>query len=509
MAVELRTPLKTLRPTIVFLVVVACSVVICAFGWLSGPVYAQPADSPDDASGVDSLTGGGVDDPSFGPLLIIEDIEIAGNESTADRVILRLLPIARGDILRAGDPRFQRARFKLLATGYFRDVELEPRKGSKRGHVVLVVRVKERGTVVLNSLYFGTSRSTPWWAGMDITERNFYGTGLGVGVGGVYAGRGDIDGAREQWALTFRLINSTIGGSRYGTHANALYTQANEPFRVSGKPSSDLATDFATFDYSRLSFKGGVSVDLSPNSQLVIDGRAEWIDAEPPLAPTRVLEDGKVVPVELGILPGRSRVITGSIGFERDTRTDPVLPFNGSKLIFLGEVGASWLGGNYDYAVALARYEHWWPVRSKKHVVSVHLTGGLVLGEAPLFDQLHVSDFNRLLPPRAFGLVLSNQPSPDFLDVGADDTTYGDVGFSAVAEYSYQLFRERFHVYGGDLFVGAGFWGLARSEDFRVRDRAIYRAIPVDLILDAGLRIDTEIGIFELTFANALGRVPL
>jgi hypothetical protein len=32
--------------------------------------------------------------------------------------------------------------------------------------------------------------------------------------------------------------------------------------------------------------------------------------------------------------------------------------------------------------------------------------------------------------------------------------------------------------------------------------------MPVDLVLDAGLRIDTELGIFEFTIANALGRVP-
>jgi len=32
-------------------------------------------------------------------------------------------------------------------------------------------------------------------------------------------------------------------------------------------------------------------------------------------------------------------------------------------------------------------------------------------------------------------------------------------------------------------------------------------ALPIDLYADAGIRLDTDIGIFELTLANALGRV--
>jgi len=445
-----------------------------------------------------------VDDASFGPILTIEAIEVAGNESTAEQVILRLLPIAVGERLRAGDPRFQRARFKLLATGYFREVELVPRRGSERGKVILGVQVKERGTVVLENLYFGTSVSTPWWVGLDITERNFFGTGLGVGLGGVYGASSEITGSRDQWALTLRLANTALLGSRYGIHGSVLYAQASEAFRVSGDPADALAEDFAAFDYSRLGFTGGVGVDLSATLHLRADARVEWVDAELPDVPLRELQDGSMIPVDVGLEAGSSRVITASFGLDRDTRTDPVLPFNGSRLLFLAEVGGWWLGSSYDFAVGLARYQHWWPVVGKKHVVSVHLTGGLVLGTAPLPDRLHVSDFNRLLPPRAFGMVLSTQPSPDLLGVGADDASYGQAGGSLVWEYSYQLFRERFRVYGGDLFVGAGIWALSH-DDREVRDRDL----PVDVFLDAGLRIDTEIGIFELTFANALGRVPL
>ena len=52
----------------------------------------------------------------------------------------------------------------------------------------------------------------------------------------------------------------------------------------------------------------------------------------------------------------------------------------------------------------------------------------------------------------------------------SDSKTVGspiEAGGSAVVEYTYQLFRGRFGVYGGDLFVGAGLWALwyAHRED--------------------------------------------
>jgi hypothetical protein len=121
---------------------------------------------------------------------------------------------------------------------------------------------------------------------------------------------------------------------------------------------------------------------------------------------------------------------------------------------------------------------------------------------------MHASDMNRMLTPRALGMVVSTQTSRDFLGTNTEDVTYGEVGGSVGVEYSYQWFRRRRHVYGGDLFIGAGLWSLARRSELDTRDTSLYRALPIDLWFDAGLRLDTEIGIFELTIANALGRVP-
>lgn len=440
-------------------------------------------------------------DASFGPLLTIEAIEISGNTSTARGLILSALPIATGEALRAGDPRFRRARFRLLATGYFREVGLALRKGSRPGYVILTVRVKERGTVILNSLHFGTSSATPWWAGMDLSERNLLGTGVGLGFGGMITGRGDIDGARRQHALELHVDAPSLAGRRLGAHARALRVRAAEPVQVRAAPENAAPEDFCTLPYTRTGGRAGVGTEISPLAHVGVDLRVERVDAELPAGqPACRLADGTPGPDEVDLAPGRSWLVSAIVGFDRDRRPDPILPDRGDRLLLLLEAGRYGPDADNEFLLLLARYGRWWPIRAPQHALSLHLTGGLVLGQAPRFDRLHVVDFNRLLTPRAYGLIVSTTPPLDVLDTGADELTYGDLGGSAVVEYSYRLFRSNRYVYGGKLFVGAGVWGLAERAG---------GAAAVDLLLDAGLRVDTEIGIFELSFANALGRIPL
>jgi hypothetical protein len=448
------------------------------------------------------------DPDAIGPVIVIEDIEVVGNRSTLTEVILRALPVRAGDALRAGDPRLRDARWKLLALGFFRDVTLGLRKGSARGHVVLTVTVVERGTIVLNRLWFGTSESSPWWAGLDVGERNFLGTGLAVGGGFVYAGNGDIEGSRDQWAAELRVADASLFGSRYGVRGSFTWVHGSEPFRTGGAADDDAAENFDAFSFQRSVVRGGVTWDVVGTTRLSADLRLEAIDASLPAAPTRTLEDGRVVGVDLHLHPGSSEVVSVTFGIDRDSRSDPVLPRRGAYVAAQAEVGSTLLGGSYDFAALLARYERWWPAGARG-AIGVRLAGGVVLGDAPRFDRIHVGDVDRLLTPRALGLVVSAQGSHDLLGTGTGELDYGEVGGRAIVEYGRALFRRSGIVYGGDWFVGGGLWGLASRDDLALRDERLRDSVPIDLVVDAGVRLDTEVGVFELTIANGLGRVPL
>jgi hypothetical protein len=442
------------------------------------PASAQPVA---DAAGA---AGGG-----FGPVITIEAVEVVGNTYTAERLIHRALRVTEGDVLRAGDSRLRDARHKILALGYFREVDLAMRKGTARGRVVLTVRVVERGTVVLNRMYFGRSQVTPWWGGLDLTERNFFGTGIGVGGGFVFTGEGEAEGARAQEAFQVRLEDPSVLGGPVGWLGSVHGVRASEPYRVSGAPDEGDADHFAAFDYSRVGGRVGATVQVTPFTRLTALARAERVRADLPDLPG----------ADFHLEDGDSRVVTGAVMLERDTRPDPILPYAGKHLLVLVEGGAEPIG-SYDYATVLARGGVWRQV-APRHVLSSHLLIGAVLGDAPLFDRLHVGDVNRMVAPRALGLVVSTAPAFDLLDTGADEISYGTFGGLAEVQYAYRLFRSRRTIYGGDLFVGAGPWWLYDGLD--LDDGGI------GVMVDAGLRLDTEIGIFELSLANGLGRIPL
>jgi outer membrane protein assembly factor BamA len=447
------------------------------------------------------------EDKEFGPVILIEAIEITGNTATQTEIIRRALPIQPGDIVHSSDRRLRDTRFKVLALGYFRDVTLAMRKGSARGQVVIEIHVVERGTLVLNRLWFGTNPASPYWFGTDVGERNLLGLGVSVGGGAIYAAHGDIPGSRDQWAGELRVADGALLGTRWGALGSMTLVHGSEVYRVAG--DGEDANEFRAFPYRRFGGRWGITYDATALSRFSATLRAEAISANLPVAPTQTLPDGRVEAVDLHLQPGESRVVTAGLGFDRDTRPDPILPHSGGRITVAAEVGSGAIGSDYNFATLFGGYEHWWPFNEEHTTIGVRFAGGVVVGDAPRFDRIYISDVDHLLTPRAMGLVLSTAQPFDILNTRPDKPSYGDVGGTATLEFAHRLFRGKGanRVYGGDVFVAFGLWGLAESSDLRLRDTSVWKSLPLDIYGDAGVRIDTDIGVFELTIGNALGRL--
>lgn len=444
----------------------------------------------------------------FGPLLAIERIEITGNTITQTELVRRALPIQPGDVLRASDRRLRDIRFKLLALGFFRDVAVVMDKGSTRGAVILKIAVVERGTVVLHNLWFGSTTLSPYWLGLDVGERNLLGLGFGVGAAFIYAANnGDVVGSREQWASELRVGDPSLYGSRWGANGAMTLVRGSEPYRVSG--TGNDPSELRAFPYRRFGGRGGVTYNATPLTRLGASLGLDQLAADLPIAPTQELPDGRTVALDLHLEPGSSRVVTAGFSLDRDTRPDPILPHSGGHFALAAEVGSVLFGGDYQYATLYGRYEHYWPLLGARHAIALKLAGGVVIGDAPRFERIHIADVDRMLTPRALGLVLSTAAPLDILGTRSNKPLYGDLGGIASVEYTVKLFRGHGtkRVYGGDLFAGAGVWGLAETPDLRARDTSLWDALPIDLYVDAGVRVDTDVGVFELTLANALGRL--
>ncbi|HEU0033458.1 MAG TPA: BamA/TamA family outer membrane protein [Kofleriaceae bacterium] len=491
-------------------------VTVVAVVAIAAQARAQPPDTPAPAPPPDGAPAeppppdeepAAPQDEELGPILVIERIDVLGNTATRDEVIRRVLPIAPGDAMRASDKRLTSAKFKVLALGFFRDVKIELKKGTARGQVVLVVTVAERGTMVLNRLWFGTNELSPYWLGADVTERNLLGWGIAFGGGFIYADHGDVDGARDQYAGEVRIAVPSLRGTRFGANASLTLVHGSETYRVLGSSGSPELDEQRAFPYRRFGARVGVTYDVTALTRLAVGLRTEEISTQLPVAPTLTLDDGRLAPIDLHLEPGKSYVTTGSFVYDRDTRPDPILSHSGGHLALGVELGAAF--SDYQFATIFGRYEHYWPLKNEKHAIAIKLAGGVVVGDAPRFDRIHIADVNHMLTPRALGLVLSTASPLDILGTRADKPTYGDLGGSATVEYAMELWRGKGkkRVYGSDLFVGLGLWGLAETADLRARDTSLGDAMPIDIYADAGVRLDTDIGIFELTVANGLGRL--
>jgi outer membrane protein assembly factor BamA len=448
----------------------------------------------------------------------LERIELRGNTRTRAKVILRYLPFVPGKELDVDDPEFTLARYRLLGTGFFRDVQFSLRKGTKRGKVVLVVDVVERNSVVLNGLWMGLSadanstgekRPLTAYGGVDMAETNLGGTGISLG--------GAVGLAKDQYALAVRFLDpGFILGSPWMVSGSLLYNDAVDFFgsgevKFTPQRSTTLYnTDAAVVPYSRFGGSIGFGRDLSVSTQLSVHYRLETIRADVP-AYADQNGRGKLEPIVFDINQGRSVFSAVRANFQFDTRDHPFLPTRGWYLSTWGELGLAPLGSDYDYQRFDISVSKWWKVRGTSHVFRLQGFAGAMAGYVPFFEQYYVGDFCDFLPMRMLGLNVDSRPPNDFLHTAIHSVRYGHYAAEIAGEYRVPIYRGHRSVYGIDFFLRAGVWSVVNRRDLTDPGPAYQglERIPVDLTANVGFRMDTSAGGLVFSFANALGFLPV
>ncbi len=445
---------------------------------------------------------------------LLEGIEVRGNTSTLARVVLRYVPFHAGDTLNVDDSELELTRFRLLGTGFFRDVQLSLRKGSRRGSVVLVVNVIERNTIVVNDVWLGLSqdaepngaaRPLTAYGGIDVSETNLAGTGITLG--------GAVALADRQLALRSRFAVPQVLSTQWTLEAQLLYSQARDFFGnkdvLVDDPTQQVAQDYAVASYRRFGGMVGAGHDLGISTQLFLDYRLEKIDAILPLAAShkRGLD---VEPIDFQIASGSSVLSTLRATLVHDTRDEPFLPTRGVKLAVLGEASLSPLGSDYPYAKLQLNAARWTQL-PWGHILKLEAFGGAIMGDAPLFEKFYVGDLSDLLPDRVLDLAFDRRAAPNFLGTDIVEIRYGQYAAKLSAEYRIPLYRGHRSVYGVDFFTSAGIYGVANAIDLTQHARGYsgLATVPIDLTFNAGLRIETSAGGFTLGVSNFLGFVPV
>lgn len=447
-------------------------------------------------------------DPNFEPSYRLERIEVRGNAKTKTALILREVGLAAGDVVSAADPRVELARLRLLALGFFLDVHLSLSKGHDRGSAILTVEVEERGTIVLDAIYLGSSDATTLWGGLAATERNLLGRGLAVGAGFVGSTRPKVVDAESGFAGALRISGPpAFFSGRLALQGSLNVSRGSEFFRTDGPNSSASPADFVAADVRRLGGTLGAGRALTRTLFVIGEVRYESLRAGLPERTQRLLPDGEATPIDFQIRDGFSHLSSFAVTLDLDTRIDPVLPHSGHHVSLSIEGASQSIASDYAFLKGVAQSSSYLPTR-RGQALGFHVFLGGIWGNAPFFDRFFVGDLNQLLPPRALGLNFSTQPSRNLLGTHIAGHRYDNLAGRLLIDYAIPIWRRHGLFYRGDAFAAVGLFALANPDDLRDRTVRFSQAVAADLTFDLGVRLDTPIGIFTLSIANAIGRIP-
>ncbi len=456
--------------------------VLCCFGW-GQPVQAEP------------------DYPAI--MYVLDGIEVRGNQKTDTAFVRDLAGVEVGQTvdLAALEP----VKLRLLGTGYFEDVDVRLERGGERGHVVLVVEVRERNTIILSDVFLGSSPRHPFWGGADVVEGNFLGRGLSLGAAGV-VGNG-------QWGAEARLADPYAFNLPLRIAGTARFRDGAEPIFLRNTPQETTsgADDVPLLNYRRAGGELGGGVYPLSLLGVFLDVGYEHIEArsELPEYTSGALRDGTSHHPYL------------RLSLDHDTRDNPLAATRGYRLNL--QIGGSHaaLGSDYDYFKAVLRTAYHKALRfgAPGHVVRFELFGGYIHGDAPFFERFFVGDVSALVPSRDLELNFASRPSADLFRTGAGHLAYESVLAGGTVEYGVPIFQGRAPLYRVEFFLGAGLFGMttpgdlpgSREASLGVRspnDGPGPRVFPVDMTFDVGFRAETPVGVFGLSFANALALVP-
>lgn len=403
---------------------------------------------------------------------IIEGIEILGNDRTVRGFILAQLRIAEGELV--DESAIEVARIRLLSTGFFRSVSFHLQRGSERGKVLLVVTVQERSTLQLENIAFGFGPGNVPFFAAGLSERNFL--GRGVSVGGVAA----VGEGRR--ALELRLFVPSLSGTRLQLAASALW--------LVGREFIEEAESAPQLEYERLGGTLGLGFGSGPAQRISLVYRLEAVTTEslPNLDPALLRRAPS-------ILADASVLSTLTATWERDTRNDAFAPSRGTRWALSAELGSSILGSDYEFSKYIAEVEHAVSV-FRSHALLLRGFGGLIQGEAPFFAQFFRRDFTHFsygaeALPRAVQLNFST----------AND--YDDLLANAGVTYLIPIAENVGWVRRILLYVAADFTvtrSLAEAQD-DASGREAFDFFP--LSVDGGLKLDTQLGRFDLSLAYA------
>ncbi len=310
--------------------------------------------------------------------LVIEKIEIEGNNKTKPHVIEKYITLTPGNELVPSE--LLENTLLLQQTELFKDVDIYTRPGSEKGLVIVVIEIIENKWATYR--FEGGHGDLNGWYLSPIIFRmdNFFGYG-------------------NYFSYTWKLGNRVTGNYFDIKEPNLFNSKAYIGFQFFGE-HQDYLHYIDHKDTTETVYSKGIRIKLGANTGVLkhtflgyrlVGYRPKKVKELEPL----LQEDYE------------NRVVGAlSTGLITDTRDNTAFPTNGIWGAVTGEVALKYLGSNTIFPKLLFDFRTYKQFASKP-VYAFHIKGGLMGNKAPYYERFYLGgasslrgfSFSRLTPP--------------------------------------------------------------------------------------------------------------
>ncbi len=399
-----------------------------------------------------------------GPRVYVERVEVVGNTQTLDRVIRREVQIVEGDAFNR--VLLDRSRNLVRSLGFFKEVEITEKPGSKPDRAVVQIKVEEQPTGEL-SFGVGFSSVNSFLVDVSVTQRNFRGRGQFL--------RFAVSASSRQQNIDLRFTEPRFLGRNLSAGVEAF----------------NIRSDFIREAGFRTNSLGGsvrVGFPTTANSRLFLryTARSDKITA-PEVAAIDIFgspifdADGNLVTTctaSLQICSQIGRRLTSLVGFTMiwDKRNDPISPTRGFNVSFDQEIAG--VGGDVRYVRSSLTGDAYRGI-IKNFILSAHLNAGYITAWGGKDMRINDRFFKGGLSFRGFDIAGIGPRIVEIVDDGNGGTTdfaRDALGGKAFAIGSLELafptgLPEQYGIKGA-LFTEWGTLGLLDANDKIVSDEA-------------------------------------